>query len=90
MKYLFLENKKGKVIQNNSFVISVPLFAIRRMRHRSFRVMDRSEFLKQIKDIPVQVLSFYARRVISKEGLSIPFVGILKQRRILESNYSMI
>ena len=76
MKYLFLENKKGKVIR--TFLCDkIPLFAIRRRDTGRFELWTDQTF-KTNKSIPVQVLSFMPEE-ISKEGLSIPFVGILKQ-----------
>ena len=76
MKYLFLENKNGKVIRT-FFCDEIPFFAVKRIETGRFELWT-DETLKANKDIPVQVLSFIPK-VIPEKGLPLPQIGTLKQ-----------
>ena len=77
MKYLFLENKNGKVIRSILCCDKGPFFAVKRIDTGRFELWT-NQTLKTNADIPIQVLSSIPK-VIPKDGLPIPSVGILKQ-----------
>ena len=78
MKYLFLENKNGKVIR--TFLCDqVSFFAVKRIETGRLELWT-TDALKTNKHIPVQVLSFIPES-IPVEGLFIPSIGTFKQGR---------